>query len=514
MCQLNKFCKILVVVILLILSSQKIVAQDTITAVYTDYKTYQDYMQKNGNDLLKIGKRAHKHGIDFYYLQKRMAIAYFETKNYCMATEYFNKILNDYPDNDVAREYLYFSYLYSGRYADAKLLADKSGYIFRKRLKIPQTQLLQSISLDAGIVANNDYVSQTNKFIGGSDSIYGEQSVLKTQQFFSAGAQLRINSKWSMYVAFSNLRVNNTQQIYQLKGLQNNFETGINQNEIYVSANNHFKYGWDLTMAAHLLIVNTQQNVLSYNSANFISHYDTSYLNNVTQQIVSTTVYDTIHGFYKYYQPVITNKTTTLNNFALSAAIAKSWRIFNFSLNGVYSSLNNLTQFQLGGGIAVYPFGNLNLFSLTNANFWLQQNVQRIILSQTIGFKFTQNVGCNIFYSIGDISNYTENNGYVVYNNIDMIKLRTGINGTFALFNSKLLLTLRYQFIQKESQLLTYQFQSFQNETLTETKVFANNGVQEIINSNYVAKIKYYVPLYSLFKYNNQSIIGGLTWFF
>ena len=78
--------------------SMKGIAQDTLNSAIVEQKSYQLYLDKNWNELIKFGNRAINSGFDYYYLQIRIGIAYFEKKNYSLAENHFkNTALILYP---------------------------------------------------------------------------------------------------------------------------------------------------------------------------------------------------------------------------------------------------------------------------------------------------------------------------------------------------------------------------------------------------------------------------------
>ena len=64
-------------------------AQDTLSAASVEQKTYQLYLDKNWNELITYGNKAIEKGYDYFYLQLRVGIAYYEKKNYRIAEIYF-----------------------------------------------------------------------------------------------------------------------------------------------------------------------------------------------------------------------------------------------------------------------------------------------------------------------------------------------------------------------------------------------------------------------------------------
>jgi len=90
-----------------------------------DKQTYGLYLDKNWKDLVSLGKKGLDNGFDYFYLRMRIGIAYYELGNYRRAIPHFRKALVFNSKDQYANEYLYYSYLFSGRKADAINLSEK-----------------------------------------------------------------------------------------------------------------------------------------------------------------------------------------------------------------------------------------------------------------------------------------------------------------------------------------------------------------------------------------------------
>jgi hypothetical protein len=65
-----------------------------------------------------------------------------------------------------------------------------------------------------------------------------------------------------------------------------------------------------------------------------------------------------------------------------------------------------------------------------------------------VGFKVHNNIWLEGFATLGDINNFTENNGFVVYNNPDIIKFRCGLTPIFVF--KRFDFSIHYQYQSKE----------------------------------------------------------------
>lgn len=76
-------------IVFFVLAVNGVNAQDTLTSATVNQKTFQLFTDKNWTELIKFGNQAINKGYDYYYLQLRVGIAYYEKKNYALAEGYF-----------------------------------------------------------------------------------------------------------------------------------------------------------------------------------------------------------------------------------------------------------------------------------------------------------------------------------------------------------------------------------------------------------------------------------------
>jgi hypothetical protein len=96
---------------------------------------------------------------------------------------------------------------------------------------------------------------------------------------------------------------------------------------------------------------------------------------------------------------------------------------FAISLGGIYSSINEATQVSGSAGITWYPLGNLDLYFGTFLNVHqantAQENKVELIPDFLLGFGIASRVWMEFSGTYGNMRNYTEGNGYIVYNGLD-----------------------------------------------------------------------------------------------
>ncbi len=122
--------------------------------------TYNQYINKQWKPLIKYGRNESKKGYDEYYFNMRVGIAYYTKLNYIKASKFFNKALKNDGSSDVAKEYLFYSDLFSTneRAADDtyRTLSDS----VKSRIKYKIKRPLESIYVEGGIkISDNTKVA-------------------------------------------------------------------------------------------------------------------------------------------------------------------------------------------------------------------------------------------------------------------------------------------------------------------------------------------------------------------
>ena len=182
-------------------------------------ETYKLYEEQNWNELVKVGKEALDSGYDFFYLQLRIGIAYFEMESYRTAQKYFNKALSYNGSDPLTLEYLYYAYLFSGRKADAGILFQRHKEALAKRKVENPIFFLRSIYSEGGVKIN----SENDDNIGNIN-------------FFHLGLEHQLGSRLNVYHGYSGLTQKFTELIDSTgsgnKPFQNIYK--YSQDEYYV----------------------------------------------------------------------------------------------------------------------------------------------------------------------------------------------------------------------------------------------------------------------------------------
>jgi tetratricopeptide (TPR) repeat protein len=127
-----------------------------------------------------------------------------------------------------------------------------------------------------------------------------------------------------------------------------------------------------------------------------------------------------------HLQGVSTEGFSGANN-VLSVQLAK-W-FGKVRLYGAYyrSQINEQNQQQIEGGLVFYPMGNTNFYLQAQATSHTENAVNNMIWSGKGGLKLFPKTWLEASYTTGDMLNFSESNGYLLYNQLDVIKSKWGL---------------------------------------------------------------------------------------
>ncbi len=429
-----------------------------------EQKTLELFQNKQYKRLIYVGEEAIKNKTDYFFLRFRIGVAYYELGNYRMATHHLEKALVYNSDDPSELEYLYYSYVFSGRITDANYITNKMTEDLKEKIGY-KTKFLSNVYVEGGISLSNNISKNAGIDIDDTTNIYGENDMNNNVLYGHVGLKHELSPFLSIYHGFSHIDIEKRKiisiQKWDSVGNYQNFDSVCNytltQNEYYINSDIQLKMGLKLTPAFHFIHVSANSLMYQYDTATFIGTFFPTTLN--------------------------------VNNYVVSLAISKEYKRFSLSLFGTYSNLNSAKQIQGGASISYFPFGNLNLYTNTSLVYFYQKKSggqgqgsskeNRFIFDQMLGLKLFPKLWTEVSVTLGNLANYNEKNAFIVYNIADKINLKAGISFIYSL-SSKIELSLRYQFLNRESNYITYQNQQ--------------TSILKTIN------------------YQNNTIIGGIKW--
>lgn len=423
-------CKKLILVSVLLLFT--IYGQSQVVYNFTDIDriTYELFTQKKWDSLIDIGKKSLRKNISFYYLHVRMGIAYFNKNNFHKAIYHFDQALKISDEEEYVKEYLYWSYLYSGRTSEAEWFSKKLSKTFKENYGLYNKTAIKNIDVAYNFTQGNSINKISHSINKIQNNLNGYLfSPLEIQSFY-IGLLTKLTSRLSIYQAYTNLSSN--QFLYYQASNQNysnsNFNTRLNQ--YYINTNIFVSKSVSFTGGFHFV-----HSSANYTTQLIVDSNDTPLLVEVPTH---SNILDII-GFVSFY---------------------KKFTYFTFGASYYNAGLNNAKQEQIDLQLHIFPFGNLNLYILNNLSvqkqdYGLSTVRKNVIIDENIGFKISTNFWAEIYGSVGDMSNFIVKEGVVIYNRSDVINNRLGTKLIFVA-NPKWSITLDFARLACTSNFIEY----------------------------------------------------------
>lgn len=414
---------------------------NSVAQTLTDFKSvdsisYQLYMNKDWNGLIRLNDEINFDSCDFLYLRLRLGIAFYEKQQYYNSTKQFKTALNFDDRNNTALEYLYFAYLYTGQ--DAEAIAISSKFTSRKKteLEIKNNEIL-NVKTCGGIALSNNQKLNGKIDIDGAENLFGEIDKNKNMYSGSLIFTGKIFSKCLLITGYNYLIVDKSKEIryyYHVppqnlghpptqeesaKSIKHETKTSeykITQNEFHLGTQIALNKGWKIFPAVHLI---------NYNYNTIITDYDKTKDNYVLKK-------DEV------------NKT----NFIGAIEISKKFKKINIGLGQSYSNFYDKTQLQTELAFTYYPKKNKDVIAISALTYFNENNKGRFLLSQKIGRTFGQKAYADINLTFGNLKNAQQANGFIVYNIADATNLKIGAQFSYAL-SQRLSLSMHYDYISR-----------------------------------------------------------------
>ena len=389
-----------------------------------DSLTFALYQQQKWDELIDVGSSALKHGNDYFYLRMRIGIAWYEKQNYRQAIPHFERALKFNEMDQSVMEYLYYCYLLSGRQYDVRGLIPELNERTKEKIGIRESGIFEEIYFEGGPGwGANQQIKDDWGQSDVRDTIYNSAYFYDNYTYFHAGARLKIHQNISTYQGYGYVQAPFTQKSRYLNQPAEDFTYTTHQNEYYGNVTIGLPSGIKIIPAWHFIWY-------KYDHVN--THYDTT-----SFELISDTV------------------KSNISNYVMSLSIKKDLPYFALELNGTYGDFSKYNQAQLGISGYTYPFGNLNLYTQTSLiNRW-QDNDYSLIFYQMVGGRLTKSFWLESNFTIGDLTNYAENNAFVIYNSPEKINYKFEATLIYRL-NKHLEFSLMYRLLQRESEYLYY----------------------------------------------------------
>ncbi len=361
---------VLIISVILLLFSKEACAQSDFRTL--DRKTYDYFIKGDYKNLKRTADTMLLMGIDYYYLRERLGLTGFSKQDYPNAVKDFSKAIEFNSLDTVSREYIYKSYIFSGRKADA-ILYLKS---------IPEGN--RNTSLKA-----MDMPCSAEFFLGSSGAVFDvfsyqtnnlDYEAVKNNLSINAGVEAYFLKRFKGTIAFTDFHKSGTKFTpVNITGKDLNFT----QNQVYTKLSAFFFPGWELSGFS---------NIVSY-----------------TESVIKGTPMNRISSNQHF--------TECLMGIGVSKNL---WRI-HAGANISISNFSNSKQIRNEGYFTWLPSGNLNLY-LTSG--WMGQSDNNwggtYQLSQEIGFKISKSLWLESGLVRGNSFLYGRTQGLIINNSFQI----------------------------------------------------------------------------------------------
>jgi hypothetical protein len=355
---------ILKILFLLTVFSATLSAQNDFATL--DRRTYAYYIRGNYRNLESATDSMLKQGIDYYYLRMRIGILSYNRQRYPDAVKHFCKALEFNSLDTISKEYIYQSYLYSGRKADAGLYlesipADKKN----TDLKSVDKPGLSEIYLGSSVTGYDVTTYTFNNL---------NYEAIKYSFGFQAGIESFLSSVFKGTLAFTNYNKSGT--VYS----PSNPAGGVlnfTQSQVYARLTGYVFPGWEFS----------------------------------------------VFGNTVFYKDDLTSgrmgAATTLRKaeYLGGTGISKTgWRL-RTGVNMSFSNFSNSNQIRGEGYLTWLPAGNLNLY-FTTGGMYQNDKVwgDTYQINQEVGLKIIKSIWIEAGIVQGNSFLYARNQGYTINN--------------------------------------------------------------------------------------------------
>lgn len=396
-------------------------AQEPIEFQKADSLTLALYNEARWHDLIVEGTKAIDAGIDHYYMQMRVGIAFYESENYRKAIQYFEAARQVNPLSKTVIEYLYYSYTLSGRDNDAGRIAYALSEEQKNKIGINLKNPVELVYMETGpgIGLNDDLKNYWADRMENSDSIYSKTYLYNQLYYTHVGMKFRLHSSITTYQGYNNVRAGFSEKVNSMGTEWPDYKGNISQHEYYGNLAIAIPSGISVTAAWHLLWVDFQNQIDFYDSTMYVLSADT---------------------------------IKTVEEEALfSLAARKDFGLFAIQGMASFGDFVRTKTSQAGLLFYIFPLGNLDLYSETGIfSIWNQRDRSDFIFHQMVGVKLLPVLWLEAEATIGNLKDYNERMSFTVYNTADKINYKIEGNIIYDISN-RLEFSLRGRYMERNT---------------------------------------------------------------
>lgn len=401
----------LVLVYILLFIAGALQAQQSIYA-QIDSASYAQYKVNDLKGMRNTLKKAAENDIDFYHLRLCAGSVYYNKGKYEKAAVHFKKALKFFPADSLVREYLHYTYMFTGNTFELQRNVGRLLPSQKTRLGY-KLKATQSITLSGGYALSDNKATNGNIQLWQPGILNGQIFQLNNTGFVQLSIVNNLSKKVKLISAYNYVGLGTT---YRVKSAffdsTSNYTT--HQNSLYVSPVFYLGKGWSVAPSVH------------------ITHFAYKAYRRAFETGIPTNTIDTVRRTL-YYGGLEIAKRFTGGSASFAAGI---------------SNLDS-TVLHADAGLLYYPFGNANLYGVTHVLAIKDIVNPYLAITQKIGFKLVKKLWGEIGFAKGQLRYFAEGNGFTIYNIPDEITMK--LSGTLNYYPSKhVSLFIGYTYLQRE----------------------------------------------------------------
>jgi hypothetical protein len=293
----------------------------------------------------------------------------------------------------------------------------------RDKLK-PYLPKLHQASVSAGHL----FSDQENKFdyidLDGQSDYYGETDMILGGNNAEAGLSWGFRNGITLFGGYTWIGLEKNKLVKIGDSLTVDDQYPLYQQQIYLSGNFPLGRGYSVFTAGNYLI----------------DRFD-----------VVMPQYDPGSNTYEF--PVVSYDQRAFIGYV---SVTRDFHIVKTSLFGAWSNLNNREQYQAGFQALVFPFGNLDLYLSSKLLDNISEGDHDFIFELMAGYRVLDPLWLEVNGTFGRMQDYHEQNGYVVYNFADEMKLKAGSKLIWTA-GKRTTVTAEYILLLREGDYINYQ---------------------------------------------------------
>jgi hypothetical protein len=390
-----------------------------LTFIQVDTTTYNQYLRGDWKALTTTGREALDAGIDYYYLQMRMAYAWFSMGRYRQAITYYKNALSHNSGDPIANEYLYYAYKYSGRDNDALLQTASLTEGQKEEMGINDSISFVSFGLNyAGLTSNGMRIM--DRIVEGADpQVSGIQKATHNLNFAEIGLSHRLGK--AVILRHQGAYLNKNELSYATVGGVGYLSVEQPVNQLEYSAN------MEITPVKGLLITP---------GVHFL---------NTTLPIYDATAYGPGSG---------RNRTPANNleirNWVTSMQVEAKAKFFDLGVSFTHHNFNNIATLQAGVHATAYPMANLNLYlsvdGYTQFHSFNETTESEFVVKPLIGVKLHNNFWLEVTGKVPEHYNFYDVRNAIAYNSIEKTASVVEVNGIIPVYRFGMQIFVGYKY--------------------------------------------------------------------